>query len=186
MTAARSLSDLPGPRRLPLLGNPRLLRADRIHLTVEEWCRRYGPLVRFHIGSRPNVAIADVDAINAILRDRPEGFRRLREFGAFAEESGVPGLFDQEGDAWRRSRRLVVTALNSNHLQRYFDVIRTAAERLRRRLDALADEGLPFDAGRELTSYSIDVISALAFGHGLNTLERATGSCRSTSKSTCG
>ena len=33
-------------------------------------------------------------------------------------------VFSAEGDDWRRMRRLVVTALNSNHLQRYFEVIK--------------------------------------------------------------
>ena len=132
MTATRSISDLPGPPRLPLIGNlHQLRRIDRTHLTMEEWCRRYGPMVRFYLGRTPAVLIGDPEEIDAVLRDRPGCFRRVRQFESVFEESRSSGVLSQEGDDWRRSRRLVVTALNSNHLHRYFHVVRTACERLR-------------------------------------------------------
>lgn len=173
MTASRSISDLPGPPRLPLIGNLRQLRRiDRTHLTMEAWCRRYGPMVRFDLGRTRAVLIGDPEEIDAVLRDRPDGFRRVRQFESVFEESRSPGVLSQEGDDWRRSRRLVVTALNSNHLHRYFHVVRTACERLRRRLEREASGGRTFDPRPTLTSYSLDNISALAFGKDLNTLGR--------------
>ena len=172
MTAVRSIDDLPGPRGLPVLGNVHQLRPSALHSTAEEWCGRYGPLFRFDIGSRRIVCVADTESINAILRDRPEGFRRWRELKQNADESGFSGVFVAEGEEWRRQRRLAVTALNSNHLNRYFHVVRTSTERLHRRLKEVAHAGQAFDIGRELTSYTVDITSALAFGHDLNTLER--------------
>ena len=82
------------------------------------------------------------------------------------------GVFIAEGEEWKRQRRLVITALNTNHLHRYFDVIRTATERLHRRLGDAAADGRVLQITDELTSYTVDVISTLAFGHDLNTLER--------------
>jgi cytochrome P450 len=81
-------------------------------------------------------------------------------------------VFAAEGDDWRRARRLAVTALNSNHLQRYFEVVSTCAGRLHARLEAAARDGEPFAIGEALSSFTVDVTSALAFGHDLNTLER--------------
>ncbi|MGP0101389.1 MAG: cytochrome P450, partial [Solirubrobacteraceae bacterium] len=82
------------------------------------------------------------------------------------------GVFHVEGEDWRHQRRLAVTALNSNHLQRYFDVVRTCTGRLYDRLAQAAAAGQPYDIGRDLTSFTVDVTSALAFGHDLNTLQR--------------
>jgi cytochrome P450 len=170
-TMTRTIDDLPGPPRLPLLGNLHQVRQATLHATAEEWCERYGPIFRVGLGTRPVVVIDDLDEINRILRERPDGFRRWREIQAIFAEMGIAGVFSEEGEGWRRGRRLTVTALNSNHLQRYFHVITTATERLYRRLTLAAREGRSIDITGELTSLTVDVTSALAFGHDLNTLE---------------
>ena len=90
-TPTRSIEDLPGPPRLPLLGNlhqmMRPARAWQVHLTAERWSERYGPIFRFDVGPRRMVTITDADAINTILRDRPDGFRRWAEQRTIFEES---------------------------------------------------------------------------------------------------
>jgi cytochrome P450 len=177
ITVPRSIAELPAPRGLPLLGNAhQLARTSRLHLTAEKWARRFGPIVRLDIGRRRIVAISDAEEIHRILRERPQGFRRWRDQETVIMEMGSPesspGVFIAEGEAWKRQRRLVVTALNTNHLHRYFDVIRIATERLHRRLGEAAADGRALEIGREMTSYTVDVISTLAFGHDLNTLEK--------------
>ncbi len=173
MAASRSISDLPGPTRLALIGNLHQVRATSMHQTVERWSERYGPLYRFDLGPRRIVVIAEADVINEVLRERPDGFRRWSEIEAITEEMwGTPGVFSAEGEDWRRSRRLAVTALNSNHLQRYFAIISACAERLRRRLEPAARTQRPLEIGEVLSSFTVDVTSWLAFGHDLNTLER--------------
>jgi cytochrome P450 len=171
--ASRSIADLPGPPRLPLIGSAHLLiRGSRIHQTVERWARRYGPILRADVGPRRIIAIADADAINEILRNRPDGFRRWTDQQKILEEFGPLSVFPAEGDDWKRQRRLVVTALNINKLQRYFDVIRTSGLRLHRQLAEAAAGRMTLDIVDELTSYTVDITSALVFGHDLNTLER--------------
>ncbi|HEX4305621.1 MAG TPA: cytochrome P450 [Solirubrobacterales bacterium] len=171
-TPLRTIEDLPGPRGLPLLGNLHQIRAAGMHQVAERWSERYGPIYRFDIGGRRLVAIADPDVINTVLRDRPDGFRRWSEIETITEEIwGNPGVFAAEGDEWRRARRLAVTALNSNHLQRYFEIVATCTRRLHRRLEPEARAGRPIEIGAALSSFTVDVTSALAFGRDLNTLE---------------
>jgi cytochrome P450 len=144
-----------------------------MHQTAERWSERYGPIYRFDIGRRRMVVIADPDLINAVLRDRPDGYRRWSEIESITGEIwGTPGVFAAEGDEWRRARRLAVTALNSNHLQRYFEIVATCTRRLHKRLESEARAGRPIEIGRALSSFTVDVTSALAFGRDLNTLER--------------
>jgi cytochrome P450 len=173
--AARAISDLPGPRGLPLIGNALRLRPHSLHQTAERWSEKYGSVYRLDFGPRRVVVLGDADAINAALRDRPDGFRRWREILEITEEIGEVGVFAAEGDDWRRMRRLAVTALNSNHLQRYFEIVSTCTARLHRRLVTAAAEGHGIEIGEALSSFTVDVTSALAFGHDLNTLERGDG-----------
>jgi cytochrome P450 len=168
----RAIGELRGPPGLPLIGNAHQIRTRRLHLILEEWCDRYGPVFRFDLGPRRIVGIGELDEINTILRDRPDGFRRWRELKEGSDETGLSGVFVAEGDEWRHQRRLAVTALNSNHLQRYFHVVSTTCERLLGRLRGAARERRAIDIQQELTSYTVDVTSLLAFGHDLNTLER--------------
>jgi cytochrome P450 len=166
-----AIGDLPGPAGLRGLGNALRLRPDRLHLMIERWGRRYGPVFRFSMGPREVVAFAEPESVNAILRERPHGYRRWRELEAVADEMGIVGPFTSEGEDWKRQRRLAVTALNTNHLRRYFDVIHTATDRLHMRLAAQAEAAILDD----FMAYSVDVTTALAFGHDLNTLERGDG-----------
>ncbi len=169
-SAVREIAKLPGPPRRAMLANMREADRGALHLAVERWSERYGPIFRFDLGPRRIVGIADTDAINEVLRDRPHGFGRWREIGRVFEEQGMPNVFSVEGADWQRQRRLAVTALNSNHLRRYFDVVRTAAERLDRRLCDAARGGESFDIRPVLRTFTTDVITALAFGVDLNTL----------------
>lgn len=169
--ASRTIDQLPGPSRLPLLGNAHQVRFGRLHLIVDDWCDHYGPIFRFDVGRSTVVVVDDLDEVHRILRDRPDRFRRGGRVKAVAEEMGNSGVFSEEGDVWRRQRRLVVSALNSAHVHRYFHIIRTATERLHRKLRSEARKGRPLEIGEHLMSYSLDVVSALALGHDMNTLE---------------
>ena len=177
MPAARTIEDLPGPRRLPLLGNLHQLRpADDAPAAPSAGRSEFGPLYRIDLGPRRIVVVADPDIVNTVLRDRPDGYRRWTEIESLTEEIwGTPGVFSAEGEDWKRSRRLAVTALNSNHLQRYFGIIATSTERLLRRLESAAREGGAIDIGEALSAFTVDVTSALAFGRDLNTLEHGDG-----------
>lgn len=166
-----AIADLPGPPGLPVVGNGLRLRRDRVHVMIEQWGRRYGPAFRFSMGPRTVVAFTEPDAIHPLLRERPHGYRRWREVEAVADELGIVGPFTSEGEDWRRQRRLAVTALNTNHLRRYFDIIRVATERLHARLGQRRETAILDD----FMAYTVDVTSALAFGRDLNTLEHGDG-----------
>jgi cytochrome P450 len=141
-------------------------------LLAEQWADRYGPIFRFDIGRRPVVAVSRPETIKSILRARPDQFARWREVREVLGEVRTTGVFAAEGEVWKRQRRLAVTALNAAHLARFFEVIRTANERLHERLSAMADGGGRFDIADAFGSYTIDVTAALAFGVDVERLDR--------------
>jgi len=170
-SATRSLSDLPGPRRLPLIGNLHQMDTARIHQTIERWSARYGPYFRFHVGRRELLAVSEPAAIGIILRDRPTGYRRTQLLEAVFQELGIAGVFAANGDAWRAQRRMVMAAFDTRHVKSYFPFLTRVTERFYRRLSAHARRGIEFDLQADLMRFTVDVVAGLAFGVDINTIE---------------
>jgi cytochrome P450 len=168
-TAPRPLDRLPGPRGWPLLGNLPQIELPRMHAQLENWADRYGPVFRVRLGLRDMLVISNNEAIAALLRDRPDGWRRMQKLQEAIREAGSHGLFSAEGEDWRRQRRLVMSAFDPGHLKRYFGSMLKVTERLRQRLQAAAGDGEAIDLQAVLMNYSVDITAGLAFGIDLNT-----------------
>jgi cytochrome P450/nitrite reductase/ring-hydroxylating ferredoxin subunit len=170
--AFRSLHQLPGPRGLPLVGHSLQITMKRFHLRLEQWCKTFGPIFTFKIGTKPMVVIAEPTLVNAMLRDRPERYRRLYTIESVLSEIGVHGVFSAEGDNWRRQRHLVMQALDTRHLRQFFPTLAKVTRRLQQRWERAAVDQHPVDAQRDLMRYTVDVTTNLAFGYDMNTLEQ--------------
>ena len=168
----RQIRHLPGPLALPFFGNSFQLKLPRIHRDVEGWVRRYGPYLRAWFGRTLVLVVADSEAVSAILRDRPDGFRRpLSSYIVSEEMGGIPGLFLAEGSAWRNQRRMVMAGMAPGAIKAYFPALVTVAQRLQRRWHGAASRGDAIDLDGDLKRYTVDIIAGLAFGTEVNTLE---------------
>jgi cytochrome P450 len=168
----RNLADLPGPRGWPIVGNALQMDPPRLHAICEDWADTFGSVYRFQVLRTEYVAIADPELINVVLRDRPEGFRRLDVIRDVLVELGIDGVFSAEGLDWRRQRKLAMHALNTRHLLAYFSRLDQVTARLQRRWERAAASGECVDTQSDLMRFTVDVTSGLVFGHDLNTLER--------------
>ena len=171
-TAIRQLADLPAPRGLPVLGNLLQLDVPRLHLVFEDWCRRLGSPYRLQLAGKAVYVSADPDLLQAVLRERPERFRRVRQIQDCLAELGGNGVFSAEGEAWRPQRKLVMSSLNATHFRGFFPTLAAITQRLHRRWQAAAIEGRTVEMTQDLVRYTVDVTTALAFGEDPNTLER--------------
>jgi cytochrome P450 len=173
--AARTLrryEDLPGPRGLPLVGNSLQLDAPRLHQQMERWCREYGPIYRLRFGRRRMIVIGEHETVAAVLRDRPDGFRRTSRLEQIWTEMGLkPGVFGANGDSWRRQRRMVMASFDPAHIKSYFASLCAVGQRLSRRWQDAARERRAIDLQADLMRYTVDTIAGLAFGTPVNTLE---------------
>lgn len=168
----RHLADLPGPRPWPLLGNLPQLSPTRMHLQVEAWARQYGPLFAMRFASTPVLVVADPILVGAVLRDRPDGFRRPSATAQVAMEmDGRHGLIMAEGAAWRAQRRMVMAALSPHAVKAYFPALVATSLRLQERWHQAVQADKSIELAVDLKCYSIDIIAGLAFGIEVNTLE---------------
>jgi cytochrome P450/nitrite reductase/ring-hydroxylating ferredoxin subunit len=172
IAATRSLDDLPGPKRLPLIGNLHQFDPPKSHLLLEEWAARYGSTYQFWMGGRRAIATTDPALIDDILRGRPEIFRRTTNFGRILTDLGIRGVFNAEGNAWRAQRKLSVAALAQRNVHRLSPNIQLVTERLKMRWEKSASAGETLDVVEELKRFAVDVTSLIVFGHDANTVQR--------------
>ncbi len=170
--AALRFDDLPGPRGVPLFGNLLQIDSTRMHLQLEAWRARYGPVYRLKLAHRRLVVVSDHGLIAAALRDRPDGFRRTSRLEEIWTEMGMlGGVFGANGDTWRRQRRMVMASFDPAHVKHYYPAMQLVAGRLAGRWQAAAEAARPVDLLPDLMRYTVDTIAGLAFGAEVNTLE---------------
>ncbi|MCA8925091.1 MAG: cytochrome P450 [Planctomycetes bacterium] len=167
----RRWHDLPGPRGVPGFGSALQLGRGQLHARMEQWSEAYGPYCGFKLGSTPVFLISDAELTSRALRARPQVFRRLSKIEAVFRELGVESVFTAEGDGWRRQRRLTMGALSEPNLAGFYPVLRRVLARLLRHWQAKAARGEAFLIQEDLLRFSADVITSLAFGRDVNTIE---------------
>jgi cytochrome P450 len=170
--AMRQIKDLPGPPVWPLVGNALQVKVSRIHLDMEQWCLRYGPLFRVYLGRQPLLVVANHATVSALLRDRPDGFRRPSVTAFISSEiGGLSNIFMAEGAAWRNQRRMVMAGFAPKAIKEYFPALVKVGLRLQKRWNAAAAQHASIDLSADLKRYTVDIIAGLAFGQEVNTLE---------------
>ncbi len=172
-SAIRTLSDLPSPRGLPLLGNALQLDLPRLHLILEEWAEAFGSAYTIGLGPKRIFVCSDPDLLQTALRERPDRYRRFSPIESVIKEMKANGVFSVEGEAWRPQRRLVMQALASKHFSSFFPALRDITERLRKRWEHSAKTGQVVDMTKDLVRFTVDATTALAFGEDPNTIEES-------------
>ena len=168
----RRVGDLPGPAAWPVLGNLPQLRPAVLHLQLGAWGKQHGRFYRLRMGPHNVLVTADHEAVTAILRDRPDGFRRTERQQIIGLEMGLKaGLFGSNGDDWRRQRRMVMAAFDPGHVKAYYPSLVKCGERLAGRWQLAAAGGRTIDLQADLMRFTVDAIAGLAFGTDVNTLE---------------
>ena len=168
---ARTVADLPGPKGIPIFGNIFQIESDRFHQSLEKWAQQYGSLYKIQIGRKPLLIVADATMIAGLLRDRPDAIRRSSRTAQAINDMGVTGVFSDEGDEWRKQRKLVMRALTPEVIRNFFPQMIMLTERLRLRWQTALAAGQPVDVLRDLKAYALDVTIGLAMGQDINALE---------------
>ena len=171
-TALRQFKDLPGPKPWPVVGNALQVKLSRLHQDIEAWAQQYGPLFKMHLGPTKVLVIADHEIETALLKDRPDGFRRPKQLVDTLEEMGLQsGLLTAEGQTWKDQRRMVMASLTPNNIRSYFPSLLKVTKRLQGRWLKAIDTETTIDLQADFMRYTVDAIAGLSFGSDINTLE---------------
>ena len=167
-----SLSQLPGPKGLPLLGNLLKIDLQKLHSILEGWAGIYGDIYQFKLFNKTVVAISDPTLIQSIMRDRPETYRRVSANKRVGAELGSNGVFAAEGEQWRHQRQVTMQAFKPEQLRQFFPVMLHITERLLKHWHKSANTGLDIDIQEDWMRFTVDVTTNFAFGYDINVLEQ--------------
>ncbi|MFC3653378.1 cytochrome P450 [Dyella humi] len=165
---SRTIADLSGPKGLPFLGNALQMSGRQWHLSLAKWVREFRPIFRLTVPGGSVVVVSDRATAGALLRERPEQFRRVGGLKTIMNELNISGVFIAEGDDWRKQRKLVMGGLNAEVIRNFFPKMSFMAERMLRRWKTALAEGRPVDLRRDLKAFALDVTVGIAMGHDLD------------------
>jgi cytochrome P450 len=164
----RRIAELPGPGGVPFLGRV-YVPARRLHRVLESWAARYGSVFASRVFGQRVVTFTDPEAIESVLRSRPDGFRRFAPVEPIFDEVGARGLFSVEGLTWRGQRHLVLQAFAQRHLKNFFPLLEETTRRLASRWQRHGPEA-SIDIVDDFMRFTLDVTTRLTFGVDLDTL----------------
>lgn len=167
--------DLPGPKGIPFFGSLFEMDYPNIHNQFEELTEEHGDVFKLKMGFLNLAIVGNPKIIQYILRERPDGFIRMKKLDKVLRAEGVHGAFNAEGEDWKMHRRLVAKGLNIKHQEAFFDKMLISVDRLFAKWKKAADSGEAFDIQEDFMRFTTDITTTFAFGIEMNTIEEKGG-----------
>jgi len=166
------IKDLPSPKGNFLLGHLPQFNAPNKHQVLERWVKECGNLFRINFVGKTFIVSADHEFNQAVLKLRPKEFRRFSKIDEILQEMGVLGVFNAEGEVWKRHRKPTSDALGLKKVKAYLPTIKEKTQNLLEYWQNYAKNETSFDVQKEFMRYTIDITTVIAFGYQMNTLKR--------------
>ncbi len=147
----------PGPKGLPVVGN--LFAYSRDPLGFLSRCsREYGDVVRLGFPGPPAYLISHPDGVEHVLVKNNKNFVRDRYTRAELAILG-DGLLVNEGDSWRRQRRLAQPAFHHRRVEAFGETMVSFTERM---LDGWRDGDI-LDVHAEMMRLTLEIVAKTLF-----------------------
>nr|AJD25163.1 cytochrome P450 CYP71D410 [Salvia miltiorrhiza] len=121
------LNRIPGPKRLPVIGNIHLLLSKSMpHFIFRQLAAKYGPLMRLQLGGVPFLIVSSVEVAKQVLKTHDVAFanRPLMHAATTITYNYTNIAFAPYGEYWRNLRKICTLELLSAKRVRYFRPIR--------------------------------------------------------------
>lgn len=158
-----SISTIPGPRGIFLLGSLPDIRRDRVQFLMDLQ-RNYGDVVRIRLGPVEALAIFHPDAIQRVMQDNQNNYSKdTLAFKSLRLIFGN-GLISSNGDFWLRQRRLMQPAFHNNRINLLCEMIVEQTQTTLDPLESAAKSGQAINIGHEIMNLTMGVATEALFG----------------------
>jgi len=151
----------PGPRGYPLIGVlPKLARDPARYCT--EAMLEFNDLVRLNVGFASIYLVTQPDHIHQVLVTDHENYWKGKLFGRASFLFGN-GLVLNEGESWRRQRRLMQPAFAHRRIASLIPLMSEVVDQRLAVWEAARTDRRPLDIGKEMMSLTLRIISKTMF-----------------------
>ncbi|XP_047974156.1 cytochrome P450 71D10-like [Salvia hispanica] len=165
---SKPLNLIPGPKRLPVIGNLHLLAGNTPpHHVFRKLSAQYGPLMRIQLGGLPYLIVSTVEVAKEVLRTHDLAFsNRPPGLAAEAFSYNYTGVgFAPYGEPWRVLKKLCTVELLSMKRVRSFRHVRQEeTENLVRFITAAAGDGAAVDLSEKVHLLAYDIVTRASVG----------------------
>lgn len=159
---------IPGPWKLPLIGNLHNMIGLQPHRALRELAKKHGPLMKLQMGEISTVVITSPELAKEVMKTHDLAFAQRPVFLALKilyEKTGLPIALAPYGDYWRQMRRLCLLELLSNKRVRSFSHIRE--EEAKNFIKSIRSSGnSPVNLSKLVSCFTCTVTYRAAFGNG--------------------
>ncbi len=171
-----SIKNLKSPKGAFLLGHLPQFNTYNKHQVLERWVEESGELFKINFVGKEFVVSANPDFNNKLLRSRPETFKRFSKIDEILKEMGVDGVFNAEGDTWKRHRKPIAEVLSVKNVKFFYPIIVDKTNTLLQKFKIYSEEKTIVNVQKEFMSFTIDITTEIAFGHKLDTINEVSNS----------
>lgn len=155
----------PAVKGILFIGNALDFTREKVLSTLSRIPTEYGKIASFYLFQRHAYLVTDPDTIKEIFQRRPKIFRRRKNEDYVSRSMGFShGLFSSNGTEWARIRRATAPSFSSLNVKYKFPAILEQMRGLIRRLKEQAESNRIVDMKFEAFSFTIRVITVVAFG----------------------
>ncbi|XVE50828.1 hypothetical protein DITRI_Ditri01bG0195000 [Diplodiscus trichospermus] len=161
-----SLRLIPGPHKLPLIGNLHQLAASGLpHRSLRDMASKYGPILHLQLGEISTVVVSSAEVAEEIMKthDIIFAYRPFLIVPKITTYDYTDIAFAPYGNYWRQLRKICMSELLSAGRVRSFQSIREE-EVLNLIKKVQANDGLPVNLGDKIFSMTYAITARAAFG----------------------
>lgn len=159
----------PGPHGHFLFGHLHEFNRDTLQMLSE--LRQYGDFVKLRFGPFPVYVANHPDPFHEILVSDASKYFKTRVTKVALDDILGNGLFVNDGDSWKRQRKLTQPAFHTKRIANYAEVIVDYANQLAEQWHS----GEHIEVDREMTSLTMRIISKTLFDASVTGEEDALG-----------
>jgi cytochrome P450 len=140
-----------------LLGNMRELNRDTLQFMLDAY--RYGDFVRFWFGPFPAYIVNHPDLIQQVMVTDAQHYYKTRNLKQIMYPAIGEGLLTNDGDSWKRQRKLAQPAFHTKRIASYADVMVDYTHRM---MDTWHDQET-LDVLKSMSHLTMQIISKTVF-----------------------